>query len=89
MTGRELAVMEIPDACKAKWEEGLREYGRSPDEPFQGEPPIYELVGELVDGMNYCDEAERDGYDVAGIRNLVLVALVLTRLVASDHEVER
>jgi len=89
VTGRELAAMPIVDAMKAKYEVGLKEYGRAPDEPFKGEPPIYELVGELVDGMNYCDEAERDGYDVGGIRDLVLGALVLTRMVASSGEVER
>lgn len=88
MTGRELVAMPILDAMKAKWEEGLKEYGRAPDEPFKGEKGVFELFGELVDGLNYCNQAEEEGFDVASIREHVLAAAVLTRL-AVREQVER
>jgi len=90
MTGQELVEMPIMEAMKAKWNAGLKEYGRAPDEPFKGEKAVFELFAELVDGLNYCDQAEQEGFDMKSIREHVLAAVVLTRMaIQEESEVEQ
>lgn len=58
-----LIEMPIDQARAVKWREGRKRYGGP---AFVGDP-LEELDGELLDGMNYAEEAARRGYDMAGI----------------------
>ena len=62
-----LIDLPTPEACRLKWEAGRAKYGRE----FAGHP-ILELDYELLDGMNYCDEGQRQGYRRLGVVRLVL-----------------
>ena len=77
MTDMDLVKVPILDACAFRWEQGRKEY-RKADEPFQGDPML-ELHAELLDAINYLNEAERQGVKVEGIRHVTLQALVQTR----------
>lgn len=75
MIGAEVKLIDLPteQARAIKWQRGREKYG--PD--FVGDP-LEELDGELLDAMNYAEEAERRGYVVGLIpaRLKVLRALV-------------
>lgn len=54
--------MEIEEARAAKWQLGRQKYG-----PVFKTNPLAELDEELLDAMNYVEEANRQGYDTAGL----------------------
>ena len=51
-----LVGLTIDDAKRIKWDRGQERYGSV----FVGDP-LGELYDELIDGMNYADEALRQG----------------------------
>ena len=57
-----LIHLPIEEARAAKWRRGRAQYG--PD--FIGHP-LEELDEELLDAMNYAEEAARRGFPMAGI----------------------
>jgi hypothetical protein len=60
--GRRLIDLSIEEAAREKWEAGRREHGAE----FVGDP-VEELFAELIDGLNYCDEARRQGVDLGEV----------------------
>ena len=58
-----LISISTEEARRRKWEEGRARHGSE----FVGHP-LLELDEELLDALNYCDEALRQGYDVEEIR---------------------
>ncbi len=58
---KRLAELSIDEARREKWRVGREKYGRQ----FVGDP-LEELDSELIDAMNYVDEAERQGLIDAG-----------------------
>jgi hypothetical protein len=61
MTEPRVRLIDLPtdEARAIKWQLGREKYG--PD--FVGDP-LEELDAELLDAMNYAEEAARQGYDV-------------------------
>lgn len=57
-----LIELSIPDARRAKWRDGFNKYGPM----FVGDP-IEHLDGELLDAMNYAEEATRRGIGMGDI----------------------
>ena len=55
--------LPIVRACIVKWNSGREKHGGE----FQGRP-LEELFGELIDAINYCDQAAMEGDDVDDIR---------------------
>ena len=58
-----LLHLPIKEARAAKWRRGRERYGPV----FIGDP-LEELDEELLDAMNYAEEAARRGFQMAGIR---------------------
>lgn len=58
----DLIELSIEQACAAKWDLGQAKYG-----PVFVGNPIVQLDEELLDGLNYCEEAARWGYDLGDI----------------------
>lgn len=61
-----LIDMPIEVARRVKWERGQRVYGPT----FVGHP-LEQFDEEMIDALNYLDEAERWGYAVPGLRERV------------------
>ena len=61
----EIKLIDLPvtRACIVKWNRGKATHG----EKFEGDP-LEELFGELIDGLNYADQAELEGFDMGEIR---------------------
>lgn len=57
-----LIDLEIDEACRLKWQRGQKVYGQT----FVGHPLI-QLDEELIDALNYLEEAARWGYDIGDI----------------------
>jgi hypothetical protein len=57
-----LIELSIPEARRAKWRAGLEKYG-----PVFVGHPIEHLDGELLDAMNYTEEARLRGIDMGDI----------------------
>ena len=57
----DLIELTVKDARRIKFEIGRLKYGT---ETFCGHP-LKELFDECLDGMNYCDEAQKRGFDLA------------------------
>lgn len=53
----ELIKLSVVEACNKKWEFGRKRYGPG---TFQGDP-LAHLYSELIDAINYVDEAKRQG----------------------------
>jgi len=60
--GQRLIDLTIGEAARLKWEAGQRKHGTE----FVGDP-VEELFAELIDGLNYCDEARRQGVDLGEV----------------------
>ena len=75
--------LPIEEACRLKFEQGRSEY-RNPAEPFVGDP-LAELHDECLDALCYANEAERQGVDVASLREDLLSALVRTRMLMTKE----
>ncbi len=60
-----LITLPIEDACREKWSAGQKIYGKD----FVGHP-LEHLAEELIDAVNYCDEASRKrwGYKMSTVR---------------------
>lgn len=54
----ELVELPIEQARRIKHAEGMAVRGRRPDEAFQGDPWL-ELYSELLDALNYAEEARK------------------------------
>lgn len=67
MNNKRLIDLPIEEARAVKWQRGREKYG--PD--FVGDP-LEELDGEMLDSLNYIDEAERRGLYLADVRAAVL-----------------
>jgi len=61
-SGQRLIDLSIDEAARLKWEAGRRKHGAE----FVGDP-VEELFAELIDGLNYCDEARRQGVDLGEV----------------------
>lgn len=59
--------LRIAEAKRVKWEAGRRAYG---GDAFVGDP-MAELYAELIDGLNYCDEARRQGIELGAIPDVL------------------
>jgi len=57
-----LIELPIMQACFVKWEAGRKKHGPV----FVGDP-VEELFGELIDGLNYVEEAEAQGHRMGTI----------------------
>lgn len=57
-----LIHLPIEEARAVKWKRGRERYG-----PVFIGHPLVELDEELLDAMNYAEEATRSGFDMAGI----------------------
>lgn len=55
--GVPLWQLPLDEAKRTRWEQGMSSL-RRPDEPFVGDP-LVELHEELIDALNYYDEAVR------------------------------
>lgn len=71
-------MMPIDQARHEKWKAGRA--GRGPE--FEGHP-LEEFDGEMLDALNYLDEAERQGFDAGAIQSARLLVL------AACHTVRR
>lgn len=60
--GEKLIHLPIESALAAKWRRGREQYG-----PVFIGHPLEELDEELLDAMNYAEEAARQGFPMAGI----------------------
>jgi len=60
--GEKLIHLPIEEARAAKWRRGREHYG-----PVFIGHPLEELDEELLDAMNYAEEAARWGFPMAGI----------------------
>ena len=83
---RRLIDMSVEDARQAKWEAGVLEHG-----PVFRHEPIEEFDLEMLDALNYCDEAQRQGYPESRLevlRCLIRSALVLGREIYRDRRRE-
>jgi hypothetical protein len=58
-----MTCVDIDTAKTQKWADGRIKYGAG----WGGRHPLEELDDELIDAMNYADEAARRGYDVRSI----------------------
>jgi hypothetical protein len=70
-----VAADRIARDCARRWAAGRRAHGGG---PWQGQHPLLELDEELLDALNYLDEAVRQGADSVrlyylrdGLRGLV------------------
>ena len=54
----------IEDACTARHAFGVLKYRKGSNTAFQGDP-VEELFEELIDGINYAEEAHRKGVPLA------------------------
>lgn len=64
------------DAAKAeKWARGREKYG-----PVFVGHPLEQLDDELIDAMNYCEEAERRGYPMEEISKALRRLCMLVRV---------
>jgi hypothetical protein len=63
MPQERLIELPITRACIEKWNAGRANHGAE----FEGDP-LEELFGELIDAINYADQAELEGFDVGRIR---------------------
>ena len=63
MTATDMRLIDLPtdQAKKIKWAEGQKKYGPT----FVGDP-LEQLDSELIDALNYIDEAERRGISLPG-----------------------
>ena len=61
---RDLTHLDTDAARMLKHSEGRAYYGIG--RPFVGDP-VLELDGEVIDAINYADEALRQGYNMGGI----------------------
>lgn len=59
------SLLELPviRACQRKWNLGRAAHGPV----FVGDP-LEELYGELADALNYADQLDMEGYNIATIR---------------------
>lgn len=80
--GRDLHVIELPlvRGCIERWNQGRRRYG---GEDFHGDP-LLELYEELVDGINYCDQAEMQGHRLGEVRAALMEAAERVRAIYSS-----
>lgn len=62
--------LPVEEACRVKGEAGKREHRKAPGAPFVGDPLI-EAYAELIDLLNYLDEAALQGEDCAELRSQV------------------
>ena len=60
--GASLIHLSIDEARAVKWRRGRERYG-----PVFSGDPLEELDGELLDGLNYAEEAARRGLPMAGV----------------------
>jgi hypothetical protein len=74
-----LPVIELPlvRGCIERWNQGRRRYG---GDGFRGDP-LLELYEELVDGINYCDQAELHGHRLGDVRAALMQAAERVRTV--------
>ena len=63
MAQEKLIDLPITRACIEKWNAGRAAHGAE----FEGDP-LEELFGELIDAINYADQAELEGFDVGQVR---------------------
>lgn len=65
-----LIDLPIEQAKHIKWQAGRKKYGAEGDH-FKGKfvgDPIEHLYDELIDALNYADEAERQGVNIGVVR---------------------
>jgi len=65
----ELMALSVKDAKAAKWREGRLKYGEAGDHAagkFVGDP-VEHLYSELIDALNYADEAKRQGVEMPSV----------------------
>lgn len=55
---RTILSTPLHDLRRARGEAGRTARGRQPGAPFIGDP-LTELAEEIIDGLNYCDEARQ------------------------------
>jgi hypothetical protein len=61
-SANKLIEMPVIRGCIEKWNAGRAAHGPE----FQGNP-LDELYGEVLDALNYCEQAELEGIDMGGI----------------------
>lgn len=61
-----MTQLSIEEAKKEKWRLGQIKYG-----PIFVGHPLEQLDDELIDAMNYCEEAERQGYNIDFIYSML------------------
>ena len=83
--GVDLVALPIPAALRAKWDAGRARHGAA----WVGAHPLVELHAELLDAVNYADEAARRGVDTRALRAGLLTLLgevreLITEVCPSD-----
>lgn len=76
-----LVAVTVVEAQRQKWQEGRCVYGGY---SFQGDP-VDELYAELIDGQNFCEEAERQGVHLAGVPDMLFAAAVAVRAILRER----
>ena len=74
-----LLDLPITRACAEKWHRGRLKFRGA----FQGNP-LEELFSELVDGVNYADQALLEGFDMEHIRETLINLAEDVREMAAD-----
>lgn len=83
MSGRKLISMPIAEARQVKWAAGRVKFGPE----FVGDP-LEELDSELIDAMNYVEEAERRGLYLPGLQDSLRAMCVQVRAAYSRAQME-
>jgi hypothetical protein len=78
----EVKLIDLPisEARAIKWQRGREKYGAE----FQGDP-LEELDAELLDAMNYAEEAQRQGVDMGWIPSRLLGLCEVVREIRREH----
>lgn len=82
-----LHVIELPlvRGCIERWNRGRKRYG---GDGFDGDP-LLELYEELIDGINYCDQAEMHGHRLGEVRAVLMEAAERVKAVYLAYLEER
>jgi hypothetical protein len=81
-TPAQYIALPIAEARAAKWLVGRAKHG-----PLFRDEPALECHEETLDGLNYCDEMERQGYRAVWIGRLLMwLACVWVRLEYRFHK---
>lgn len=75
-------------ACRQKWESGVREYRQNPDDEFNGEP-LEESYQETLDLFNLLTQAEKQYAKKLGYEDRLLLAIAKRQVMSQAEMLQR